>query len=1794
MLSFTYTALASPDDTKVWTFENPGDYTYDDNKVEPESDNLQLKLQDAISNFSVDSGHLQSDNVLDVAADDTYYFVSTDLGIDVITQDTWERSGYITAGGGFTSLDVSNGYLYGGKIGGIYRWQISSINDNYPVGNVRYSSSTTPALSNQNIQKINTNYIDSKVYIAVSTSTFAHIIKDDQGTPSIVKASIASGYSNNTAFISDDGALYYDMKRSNYDAYYSAIYVKYNAINETNDWVGWTDADVDFGRNYAAAHGPDISYPLFTDLKVASGTSTANPGDNTIYLSTEEGLTIIQENRIDPPSGTINNYLIETKGSNIGSGSSAKGRFRTETEANRAIDGSTGSYYDESSTNAPDWLEFDLGSEKTFNSIRQIFWTNSIYVPSDFKIEKSTQGTSENLSINATAWGQWAYSNSYLPSKANDGSFGSHYYPRLNSSQMSELLLEQTYDTEQTISAVDLQFYTQGTAAKDYVIEGSSSQTIPISASNATSSSVYSNPASYGPLKAIDGNSTAWRSGVSTNTAPQWLQIDLGTSQSVEGVTFSNYGGNRARDFSIDYSDDGVNWASAYSAIDNTNQSNRIKFSSPVNGRYIRLYVTESANPTSDTGLGIYEIQAFSSMFESGTVTELDTVTNNSEIARQSNFSPTLVKSVRIRATSTFIAGQPMRLREMKTFETSFDAGTVEEISSISDLSLPGTSTYRFMYDNSFESTTAQHVRITYTGYDPGDLRIAEVEFYESALPNYWPKESRSNSIDISGGNFYTAQNTTAPEDGKILKISGVNVNSPNITETIDVTTRPDLASDEFTSLEFVDSSKMITGTTEGASFIGQRYANNLPTIEPDAAYAPAAVASWNSFSETATKNGGEVYYQISNNDGANWYYWNGSAWVEAGTGEYNTATVVNENINDFDVGTREFKWRAYLESNGAQDVSLTDITLVINPDITPPAQNASNITMFTSDGGDSIGENDWTNDIDPFFSWDAAVDDSNPGATGIKGYCLYIGTDETADPEITKGVLGTSPLDTDGACPFAVSTNSIDLSTSGYFGSGLNSSNTSYNLRVQALDFSNNVFDGEPADYKFKFDNTPPNNPDFITAPSQFIASKEVTLTWPNTGEDAASDANSGLAGLQYRIGNSTWYGDSHSGSEDITDLLTNDGSYTTIDPIDFDNIVEGNNTVYFRSWDTAGNVSTVYTTTVIKLNTSAPSSPQNTTATPSINTSNSFAFSWVAPNTYQGSDSNITYCYTVNTLPTENTCIYTEAGVTTLPAGPFANQPGDNTFYVVAKDEAENINYATAASTTFTANTSAPGIPLELDVADVSTKATSTWRLALSWNEPSNVGAGVSTYRIFRSTDNVNFSQVATTSGTSYVDAGLTQQDYYYKIAACDSANNCGADSSVVNDFPTGRFTSPANITAQPSVSGISTKRAVVRWATDRNSDSKVSIGTSSGNYQPFQIASNEQTTDHRVELNNLTPGTTYFAQAVWTDEDGNTGTSSEFTFRTEDAPSTQEVETRRTTLSSAQIRFTSVSAAKVVIQYGLSDSFGGVKEIATSLEKSTYDVELTGLNDGAKYFYRLNTFDADGNEYVGSTVLTFTTPARPRIENLRFQPVEGEPTSTQQVTWTSNVPTSSLIRFSAENAPGKEVSDSALATDHEVIIKDLLDDTEYSFVAESRDKDGNLAVSDTQVLRTALDTRPPKISDITTETTIRGTGAEARGQIIVSWKTDEPATSQVAYAEGSSAVEFNNRSSEDGALATEHIVIVSDLPTSRVYSVKPISKDNAANEAEGESQSAIIGRASDDVITIVLNTLRRVFGF
>ncbi|MDD2807538.1 MAG: type II secretion system protein [Patescibacteria group bacterium] len=109
-------------------------------------------------------------------------------------------------------------------------------------------------------------------------------------------------------------------------------------------------------------------------------------------------------------------------------------------------------------------------------------------------------------------------------------------------------------------------------------------------------------------------------------------------------------------------------------------------------------------------------------------------------------------------------------------------------------------------------------------------------------------------------------------------------------------------------------------------------YPTNQPTINPVSSDTVNNLDTWSSFTEVATKNGGEIYYQLSDNNGSTWQYWNGSTWTTATAANTNTAAVINSNISSFSTSTGQLMFKAFLASDGSQAVSLDSVTIGWGP----------------------------------------------------------------------------------------------------------------------------------------------------------------------------------------------------------------------------------------------------------------------------------------------------------------------------------------------------------------------------------------------------------------------------------------------------------------------------------------------------------------------------------------------------------------------------------------------------------------------------------------------------------------------------------------------------------------------------------------------------------------------------------------------------------------------------------------------------------------------------------------------
>ncbi|MDR3033935.1 MAG: beta-1,3-glucanase family protein [Kitasatospora sp.] len=102
---------------------------------------------------------------------------------------------------------------------------------------------------------------------------------------------------------------------------------------------------------------------------------------------------------------------------------------------------------------------------------------------------------------------------------------------------------------------------------------------------------------------AVDGNTgTRWSSAAAD---PQWIQVDLGSSQTVSQVVLQ-WETAYAKAYQVQVSDDGTNWTSVYSTTTGTGGTETLNVSGT--GRYVRVYGTQRAT---QYGYSLWEFQVF-------------------------------------------------------------------------------------------------------------------------------------------------------------------------------------------------------------------------------------------------------------------------------------------------------------------------------------------------------------------------------------------------------------------------------------------------------------------------------------------------------------------------------------------------------------------------------------------------------------------------------------------------------------------------------------------------------------------------------------------------------------------------------------------------------------------------------------------------------------------------------------------------------------------------------------------------------------------------------------------------------------------------------------------------------------------------------------------------------------------------------------------------------------------------------------------------------------------------------
>ena len=999
------------------------------------------------------------------------------------------------------------------------------------------------------------------------------------------------------------------------------------------------------------------------------------------------------------------------------------------------------------------------------------------------------------------------------------------------------------------------------------------------------------------------------------------------------------------------------------------------------------------------------------------------------------------------------------------------------------------------------------------------------------------------------------------------------------------------------------------------------------------------------SASYTQAANTTLAFYTQSSDDGATW----SQNWDSV------SEEKVFGTTHQFKIYSAEKRYirvkAQFTSGDGVLTPTITDFTINYYLDQTAPT-NPTTLTSAKSAlaNGVDIADDHWNKYTEPSFAWPAsgaangAVD--NAGGSGIVGYYLYFG--EAADggvcqgdPRSTAGLLTPNQglLYYQTGTTFTVPSSTLLDAQSGKI----------FCLRITTKDNAGNIQADPWQAFKYKFDNQAPSVEDTTVSvvPDGWTSIDSFAFTITPGATDLAP--SSSLWKYEYRTDGDT------AGEWKSADLNWNNSDPEN--PVLLDTVITipngdhpggkyktGINNFRVRIKDVADNASAIITKEY-KFNNDKPLPPSclvvdgqpcPTEAEPNEpihKAVNDFTFSWGVPEGTPVGET-VTYHYAVNKLPlTEgNTISTTLAGV----SGALADQAGENTFYVVAEVRGL-IDYNNYASVTFYADVSDPNPPESVSVSDISNKNedidptgdSGEYRMVISWNQPTGFDASnFDHYHVYSTvTPEVqdSYTHIGDTEGTAFVHLDIEKDStHYYFIKAQSKTQNESLPSNnpattptdqMPHETATGKFKFAPVINENINCLAIGTscdsdksvkysigaRKATFSWSTSRNARPEIQYGLSPDRLdKPPAVGISATSSSHEVDVTGLNPETKYYYRVVFSDADGNVGyhpplNESPFSFTTTPSPKVSTLKVENITLSSMTVTWQSsiASHGSVYFKESASTKFEEPIEESSNNYSTDHSAKLENLLSGTSYTFQINATDTEGNVFQSDEYVQATLPMPKVNDDLKKENKLKVDSPTINISYTTNVKTTTVINYSTSGGGAKTYVDLTKAVAHTAEISGLAPKATYIIEVTGTDDYGNNAIPKSFQITTESDTMPPKIVSMSEKKRVIGDGATAEAQITVKLTSNEPTTMVVEAAEGAGSGAFNIISNQD-PLNTEHTVPLKLKQAGKTYSYRVTLKDATGNPTVSEVKTVVIQKANKTAFEYTLSIFSRSFGW
>ncbi len=450
-----------------------------------------------------------------------------------------------------------------------------------------------------------------------------------------------------------------------------------------------------------------------------------------------------------------------------------------------------------------------------------------------------------------------------------------------------------------------------------------------------------------------------------------------------------------------------------------------------------------------------------------------------------------------------------------------------------------------------------------------------------------------------------------------------------------------------------------------------------------------------------------------------------------------------------------------------------------------------------------------------------------------------------------------------------------------------------------------------------------------------------------------------------------------------------------------------------------------------------------------------------------------------------------------------------------------------------------------------NLTATAVSTSRINLAWTDNATNETG---YKVERSTDSVNFTQVAllVANTTSYPNQTLTAATTYHYRVRAHNGNVHSAFSNTASATTQPAPDAPTNLTAV----AVSSSRVNLAWTDNANNEGGFKIERSTDNVTFSQIAILGPNTTSTA-IANLPASTLYYFRVrayEGTNNSGYTNVASATTQATPAAPSNLSA----TAVSTSQVNLAWTDNATSEGGFKVERSTDGVtfSQVAMLLANTT-SWPNSSLAAATTYHYRVRAYDGPNNSAFTNTAVATTQGAPAAPSNLSATAVSS---SQINLAWTDNAANEAGFKLerSTDNVTFIAVA-TLVANTTSYSNPSLAASTTYWYRIRAYEGTNNSAYSNTA---SATTQSPPAAPSNLTATAV------SSSRINLTWTDNSSSEAGFKLDRSTDGVAFTQI-----AILTKNVVSFANtnLPSSTAYWYRIRSYDGANHSAYSNVASA-----------------------